>query len=497
MVYLWGILALIFVQLGLFALWFRQNQSDRTFLGKLTDALNKQTVSRQVFSLSPVPYKYVSVYDAISKLLVSLPTNTGKDKLTGLVNRVGLKRTIASMMPMTRGAFVIIDIYRFRYVNDLFGFAFGDELLIAFGQRLRTLQLTPKLVARMNGDEFLLYFEQEMNDDLMHQLKGRLQVPFKIRETPISVRIQMGYLNLSQHHADASLMLRRVDLALKNARLSKESIGCYQQDDDKSQQRELEIINSLPKSLQNNDLYMVYQPKENVRTGGFTQVEALIRWEHKTLGKISPGEFIPLAEYAGMIDLVSRWALDQVLAQQARWREEGLKLEVAVNLSTRDLDSDTLPSEIEACLQRYQLPAEALVIEITESAIMSDTEKAIATLHRLRAIGVKLAIDDFGTGHSSLAYLKHLPVDEVKIDKAFLVDLTSDKHALHIMDTSISLAKKLGFEVTVEGVETKEIRNILVHLGADKLQGMLFAKPMRAAELEFSWQKLQVIRPAI
>lgn len=168
-----------------------------------------------------------------------------------------------------------------------------------------------------------------------------------------------------------------------------------------------------------------------------------------------------------------------------------------MNLSTRDLDSDTLPSEIEACLQRYQLPAEALVIEITESAIMSDTEKAIATLHRLRAIGVKLAIDDFGTGHSSLAYLKHLPVDEVKIDKAFLVDLTSDKHALHIMDTSISLAKKLGFEVTVEGVETKEIRNILVHLGADKLQGMLFAKPMRAAELEFSWQKLQVIRPAI
>lgn len=216
-----------------------------------------------------------------------------------------------------------------------------------------------------------------------------------------------------------------------------------------------------------------------------------MRWEHEELGFISPAEFIPLAEYAGMIDLISQWALEQVLAQQARWRAAGIELCVAVNLSTRDLDSDTLPAEIAAHLAHYQLPPECLMIEITESSLMADLNKAVDTLDKIRQLGVKLAIDDFGTGHSSLAYLKHLPANEVKIDKVFLRGLEQDRSAAFILEASINIAKKLGYEVTVEGVETPEIREILVQMGADTLQGMHYAKPMRAAELEMNWAQLQ------
>lgn len=192
-----------------------------------------------------------------------------------------------------------------------------------------------------------------------------------------------------------------------------------------------------------------------------------------------------------MIDLVSRWALEQVLAQQVKWRAMGMKLCVAVNLSTRDLDSETLPQELAARLTHYQLPPECLMIEITESTLMADLNKAVETLGKIRKLGIKLAIDDFGTGHSSLAYLKHLPANEVKIDKAFLRDLEQNKSAEYILEASINIAKKLGYDVTVEGVETPEIREILVEMGADTLQGMHYAKPMRAAELEMNWAQLQ------
>ncbi len=221
-----------------------------------------------------------------------------------------------------------------------------------------------------------------------------------------------------------------------------------------------------------------------------TQVEALIRWQHEELGTISPGEFIPLAEYAGMIDLVSQWALEQVLAQQAKWRTAGINLCVAVNLSTRDLDSETLPQEIASRLAYYHLPPESLMIEITESTLMADLNKAVETLDKIRALGVSLAIDDFGTGHSSLAYLKHLPVNEVKIDKAFLQDLERDKASEYILEASINIAKKLGYQVTVEGIETLEIRDRLVAMGVDTLQGLYYAKPMSAAELEMNWAQL-------
>lgn len=483
-------LALLIFSLYILQSKYRSLRSQQKFLAQLCTQLEQQKVERQALDIGIVPQAFAPLYHTLNELLKALPASVGKDKLTGLVNRVGLKRTLTGMMPLTQGTLVLIDIYRFRYVNDLFGFVFGDILLKQFAERLNSLSLSPRLIARLNGDEFCLYYEQALTEEQLVHLRGRLQVPFNIKNTPVSVKLQIGCLHLQEHHADTSQMLRRVDLALKKARHSRSAIAYYAQNDDIRQLRELKIIDSLPKGLQRNQVYMVYQAKQDIATGRCFQVEALMRWEHDELGIISPGEFIPLAEYAGMIDLVSQWALDQVLAQQAKWRAAGIQLCVAVNLSTRDLDSETLPQEIAARLAYYQLPPESLMIEITESTLMADLTKAVETLGKIRALGVRLAIDDFGTGHSSLAYLKHLPVNEVKIDKAFLKDLEQDKPSEYILEASINIAKKLGYEVTVEGIETLEIRDRLVAMGVDTIQGMYYAKPMSAAELEMNWTQL-------
>ncbi|NMH66572.1 putative bifunctional diguanylate cyclase/phosphodiesterase [Shewanella salipaludis] len=488
---LWWLGALAGILTILLGLWLWQLLRRRRFLAELQRQLTQQQHLHLPLKISPVPAAFQPLYQSLSELLLSLPEDITRDRLTGLANRVGFKRYTCASMPLTQGALVLIDVHRFRYVNDLLGFAFGDELLRLFSQRLQHLKQAPSFISRMNGDEFLLYYDTRVDEAQLHRLKGRMQVPFDVKGTPIAIKVHIGLLDLGQHHADLSQMLRRLDLALKKARNARDGVASYGSGDDLVHQRELQLISSLPKDLQLDRLHMVYQPKLALSSGRCTQMEALIRWEHGSLGTVSPAEFIPLAEYAGMIDLVSRWALEQVLAQQAAWRQAGLTFQVALNLSTSDLDNDGLAEEIAARLEHYRLPADALVIEITESTLMTDLQRALTTLNQLRAIGVRLAIDDFGTGHSSLAYLKHLPVDEVKIDKAFLEDLLEDEQAAHIMGASISLAKKLGFEVTVEGVETKAVRDALQVMGADVIQGDFFAPPMTASELEGNWPQLQ------
>lgn len=470
----------------------RSLKVQQQFLANLCRQLNEQQYERHPLNITVVPQTFAPLYHSIDNLLTILPVNTGQDKLTGLMNRVGLKRALTSLMPLTQGTLVLIDVYRFRYVNDLFGFSFGDHVLKVFAERLNSEVFSPRLLARLNGDEFFFYCEQHLQESQLIQLRTRLQAPFHIKDTPVSLRIQIGCLELAQHNADTSSMLRRLDLALKKARLNRNAIAYYSQDDDKRQLRELKIIDSLPKGLQKNQLYMVYQPKQDVKTGRCTQVEALMRWEHDELGFISPGEFIPLAEFAGMIELVSQWALEKVLAQQVTWRASGIELRVAVNLSTSDLDSEILVQDIARRLRHYQLPPNALMIEVTESGLMTDLNKAVETLTRIRELGIHVAIDDFGTGHSSLAYLKDLPADEVKIDKAFLNNIETDEASKAVLEASINIAKKLGYQVTVEGVESLSVRESVIAMGVDTLQGMFYAKPMSAAELEMHWSTLNL-----
>lgn len=433
--------------------------------------------------------KLLSLKDLFTTLY-SQSKQSERDKLTELDNRLSMKRKMAALMPLNNGSLVLLDIYRFRYVNDLFGFNFGDELLKQMAGRVKSLAPEGSLIARMNEDEFLIYFTNEMTPPQLQQIIDKLQLPYDIFGSIITTRVQMGHLALKPFHGDISTMLRRLDLALKKAKTHDVALSEYLLGDDAAQLREVSIINSLAKALRDGELYMVYQPKQSFPKGDSQQVEALMRWQHPLLGNISPAEFIPLAEYSGMIDIVSQWALDQVFAQQALWRQSDIKLQVAVNLSTQDLGNASLITGIEARLEQYQLKANAISIEITESKLMQDLDGAVVTIKRLRHLGVDVAIDDFGTGHSSLAYLKYLPVDEVKIDKAFLENLEVDVRARHIMDTSIRLAKGLGFKVTVEGVETEDVLQILLDMGVDKIQGDIFSKPLTARELGARWSKI-------
>ncbi|BAJ03200.1 putative bifunctional diguanylate cyclase/phosphodiesterase [Shewanella violacea] len=475
-------------------IWYRHKKRETAFVQHLINLIQqpidkfgiKPSSDSQglVTSLDKIPKKYTRLYHELQRFIVELPGPSDKDKLTGLPNRLGVKSRLSGLSTIEQGSLVLIDIYRFRFVNDLFGFSVGDELLRQVSQRLMGSEPQAAYVARMNEDEFLIYFEVQQSESSLLALRERLQVPYEIEGSTISVQIQMGFVDLNLHHTHVSSLLRRLDLALIKAKSHKPFFASYALGDDLSQQRELSIIHDLPKALQQGQLYMVYQPKLDVALGTYVQVEALMRWQHSELGHISPGEFIPLAEYAGMIELLSQWALEQVIAQQARWQTMGIRLQVAVNLSTQDMISATLCDDIQNKLSRYGVSAGSLSIEITESQLMDDMDLAIATIEKLKEVGVDVAIDDFGTGHSSLAYLKNFPVDEVKIDKAFLDDLLTDKRAAHIMRSSIELAQGLGFSTTVEGVETQAVNLALIEMGVDKIQGDLFAKPMTAKEIE-------------
>lgn len=402
----WPYWVLLLMCIAGIIIWYRYKKHETVFLQQLINFLdqrsNKPLNDSQgpVISSDNIPKKYARLYHELQKFIFELPGPSDKDKLTGLPNRLGVKSYLTGLSTMEKGSLVLIDIYRFRFVNDLLGFSVGDELLRQVSKRLLGPALQAAYVARMNEDEFLLYFEAQQSETILLALREQLQALYEIEGSTISVQIQMGVVDLHQHHTHVSALLRRLDLALIKAKSGKPFFACYAQGDDLSHQRELSIIHDLPKALQQGQLYLVYQPKLDVATGTYAQVEALMRWKHSELGYISPAEFIPLAEYGGMIELLSQWALEQVICQQAKWQAMGIHLQVAVNLSTQDIISTTLCDDIQTKLGGYSVSAGSLSIEITESQLMDDMELAITTIEKLKEIGVGVAIDDFGTGHS-------------------------------------------------------------------------------------------------
>lgn len=488
---MWGLIAVLIAGI---IIWYWHRKDEAFFLFRLTRLIRQQIQSqphsapqpssKSDKSLTKISKRYATLFDEFNDFFISLNHSNNRDKLTGLPNRLSVKSYLSQLPPSTLGTLVLIDIYRFRFVNDLFGFTVGDTLLKLVSLRLQGLPNDIAYIARMNEDEFLLHFETPQTDRQLLEIRERLQAFYEIEGSSISVQLQMGVVDFTKFNSDVSTLLRRLDLSLTKAKAAKPLFAHYAKGDDSIQKRQLRIINHLPKALKQNELYMVYQPKLAVALGNYHQVEALMRWEHSELGTISPAEFIPLAEHAGMIELVSQWALEQVISQQATWQSLGIELQVAVNLSTQDMISDTLCDDIQHRLRRYDVPGRLVSIEITESQLMNDMDIAVTTINKLKSIGVDVAIDDFGTGHSSLAYLKLFPVDEIKIDKAFLDGLLTDERASHIMRSCITMAKGLHFSVTVEGVESEAVSKMLIDMGVDKIQGDYFSKPLTASEIE-------------
>jgi predicted signal transduction protein with EAL and GGDEF domain len=346
-------------------------------------------------------------------------------------------------------------------------------------------------VARLGGDEFAVMFESAAAPTALEvaQRIGRaLETPFALGGVSIDVEASMGIALYPLHAEDAGTLMKYADVAMYQAKRNHTTYALYEPGRDEHSLRRLTILSELRQAVAGDALELFFQPKIDVAGKRAVHAEALVRWRHPTYGMMPPDEFVPLAEQSGNIGIISRWVLKKAIAECAGWNRDGLALGVAVNLSALDLYDADLPTFVSGLLHDHGLDASMLVLELTESAIMKDAAYALKTLRDLKARGIVLAIDDFGTGYSSLAHLKRLPLDELKIDKAFVISLTEEADDSVIVRSTIDLGHNMGLKVVAEGVENLEAFGVLERFGCDMAQGYFISRPLPAGELR-RWLK--------
>ncbi|MFL6660590.1 MAG: putative bifunctional diguanylate cyclase/phosphodiesterase, partial [Rhizobacter sp.] len=422
------------------------------------------------------------------------------DPLTGLLSRVGIEAALrkAALEAETHGqriALLAIGLDGFRTVNDSFGHALGDTVLREVAQRLAgvssTLVEPPKItghhLARLGGDEFVLMLQGHVDRQLVARaanvLLETLDGPLIVDAHELTATASIG-IALFPEDGGATKLISRANAAMHAA---KEAGGSTymtfeprMQDDARDRH---ELLRDLRHAIENKQLELFYQPKIDARSGQVTAAEALLRWHHPVRGMLHPDVFIPLAERHGLIGALGNWVIDDACRQAKVWRERGLKMRVAINLSVFQMRQNDLVERIQAALKRYGVNPQRLTCEITESVAMEDTQVTQRTFERLGQAGIHLSIDDFGTGYSSLSYLRRLPATELKIDRSFVMDLDTSPDARAIVDAVLKLAHAIGLKVVAEGVENIRQRDILLELGCDEFQGYLFARPMSARAL--------------
>lgn len=415
------------------------------------------------------------------------------DALTGLASRPLLHERLAHAIQRAarqgnRVAVLFLDLDRFKHINDSLGHSTGDMLLRACADRLRDSVRESDTVARFGGDEFVLVLEdlQRAADVIVPLTKilNRLRPAFEVngRELPTSASI--GVSLYPDDGQDVETLLMNADAAMYHAKeKGPGNHHFYSESMDVQSQQRLALQSSLPRALEREELFLVYQPKMEIATGSITGVEALMRWRHPSLGLVSPLQFIPIAEDTGLIETFGQWALEVACRDARKWQDEGHRVQVSVNLAARQLDRPQLAKEVAQALADARVEPGQLQLEITESGVMRNPAQAAARLRELRDLGVSLAIDDFGTGYSSLSYLRSFPLDTLKIDRSFVKDLPADDDAAALTAGIIVLAHRLRMRVVAEGVETLEQINYLRVNGCDELQGYYLSKPIPADEV--------------
>jgi predicted signal transduction protein with EAL and GGDEF domain len=363
----------------------------------------------------------------------------------------------------------------------------GDRLLVDVAARLRGLLRQSDILARLGGDEFAVLAalpHRGALGEVATRLHAALARPFDIGGVAIELGASIGIAVQPDHGDDVSTLLRHADVAMYDAKRSATSIETYHPDRDPYSAERLALLGELRRALDKDELVLHFQPKVALATGRVIGVEALVRWQHPERGLLGPADFLGVAERTGLIAAVTRWVLDAAVRQCASWRRAGTEMPVAVNLAAANIVDSTLPEAVAAILQRWELPGSLLECEISEDTVMGDPRRATDVLERLRELGVRLSLDDFGTGHSSLTYLKRLPLDEVKIDRSFVIGMADDPSDAAIVRSTIDLARHLGLAVVAEGVETTEVLDVLATLQCDVAQGFLLSRPLPAAELD-------------
>jgi diguanylate cyclase (GGDEF)-like protein len=410
------------------------------------------------------------------------------DALTGLPNRSLLyRRAERALRGDDGGAMLLIDLDRFKEVNDTLGHDHGDQLLVEVAARLRCALRRGDTLARLGGDEFAVLLAGLPHRGAAVELAGRLQDslrrPFALRGVSIELEASAGVALYPDHGKTVGTLLQRADVAMYDAKRGGLGIAVYEPRRDPHSADRLGLLAELRRGIASGELVLHYQPKVALGSGEVTGVEALVRWEHPAHGLLAPDRFLPLAERTGTIADLTRWVVDSALAQHRVWREEGIDLPVAVNLAAANVVDVALPDAIAGLLARHGVAGDRLECEISEHTVMADPLRATDVLDRLRALGVRLSLDDFGTGHSSLAYLKRLPLDEVKIDRSFVSGMADDDNDLVIVRSTIDLARNLGLAVVAEGVEDAATMDRLAVLRCDTAQGYHLSRPLPAGAL--------------
>ena len=408
------------------------------------------------------------------------------DPLTELPNRTRFLELVQQAIRADDDqpvALLLLDIDRFKEVNDTLGHVVGDMLLQQIGSRLRGIMLESDTVARLGGDEFgVLARVTSLHDvgRVVGKIADALDTPVLIDGLPIMVEASIGVALAPQHAPDAGRLLQRADVAMYHAKSTGSIHALYDPEFDSHSPERLALLGELRHAIDVGELVLHHQPKIDLQTGRVVGAEALVRWHHPKRGMIPPDHFILIAERTGLIKPLTHWVLNTALRQCLEWRNNGGPQCVAVNLSGRSLYDPHLPLQIAEILRSSAVPAEALVVEITESAIIVDPTRAIDTLRRIVAMGVRVSIDDFGTGYTSLGAIRKLPAHEIKIDKSFVLGMSGDKSEEVIARVILDLGRNLGFKVVAEGVETQSVARRLAVLGCDFAQGYLISKPLPA-----------------
>jgi diguanylate cyclase (GGDEF)-like protein len=427
----------------------------------------------------------------LEKARSEIQAHSHRDDLTGLPNRVSFEGALAQAQQVADGqhskvVLLVIALDGFKHINEAFGHQFGDRVLQHVAQRLRALA-KPHSVARLGGDEFLMLLHGEPSTQqglpMAAQVIDAVSQTVKLDGRDLSVGCSIG-LAFYPQHGSMSALIANAGVAMRAAKSA--GGATYSIFDARmvvDARGQAELLRDLRLALSHSQLELYYQPKIHAPSAQITGVEALLRWHHPQRGTISPNIFIPMAERSGLIDSLGAWVIDEACRQARVWRDQGLRMRVAINLSAHQLRQRDLPQRISAALTRHQINPDLLTCEITESVAMEDTEATARIFSDLDAVGVHISIDDFGSGYSSLAYLRKLPASELKIDRSFVLDLATSEEARKIAGAVVQLAQALKLKVVAEGVETDEQYQILRELGCDELQGFLFAKPMSAKAL--------------
>ena len=413
------------------------------------------------------------------------------DSLTSLPNRsLFIDRLEQAILFAQRNdemlVVMLMDLDHFKEINDTLGHHVGDMLLNKVGPILQRNLRGIDTVARMGGDEFLILLPgsgEVQGVEVAQKILSSISKPFLVDEHTLEVGASIGLAVYPFHADDSNSLIRRADVAMYGAKRKRNGCNIYNPKDDQHNPGRLTMMTELRQAIEKNRLVLHYQPKINIKTNQCIGVEALVRWEDLEKGTILPDMFIGSAEKSGVIKSLTQWVLREAIEQSTLWDKQGYCIDMSVNISARDFQDPKLLQLIEDLISRSGIEPSRLILELTESAVMTDTKRAFDSLAKLDKMGVRLAIDDFGTGYSSLNYLKRLPVDELKIDRSFVKDMTTNKDDAAIVRSTIDLAHNLELHVVAEGVEDQETLDLLEKMNCDTVQGFYKSKPLSAAEI--------------